>query len=324
MSEESKETEIKEKPKKEKKKTKDKIKKEKKKREGKFKQSSKEFFKGIWKFISFFLKIILAPFWYTGVLFVKSIKFLKERGDHALTDKDKKYLSLIPALFFMMCISIIVIFLIFYFELLDDTIEVISDVGFWAAVGDFFIRIGNGIYWLLQVVFVTFFWEMIILNFADFMTNENFYWATLILIVLIIVITGLGILMYHALKTRTVIKAIAKFFKKIAQYPKNFFTYIRENIILKYVVGEKYIETRSKNFFWVTVLIQFILTAIMFVFSLALGIYNYITEVWRGADILRYSLIFGLLLFIFIGIFSTWFFIRVFGVTTATSEKYTI
>ena len=312
------------KPKRERKKRKDKPKKEKKQREGKFWQSTKEFFKGLWKFISFFLKIILAPFWYTGVLFIKSIKFLKERGDHALTDYDKKYLSLIPALFFMMCISLIVIFLIFYFELLDETIEVITDVGFWAAVGDFFVRIGYGIYWLLQIIFVTFFWEMIILRFADFMTNENFYWATLILIVIVIVGTGLGILMYHAMKTRTIIKAIAKFFKKIWAYPKRAFTYIREKIILKYIVGQKYIETRSKNFFWVTVLIQFILTAVVFVFSLILGVYNYITEIWRGADILRYSLILGVLLFLFVGIFSTWFFIRVFGVATAESEKYTI
>ena len=310
--------------KKEKKKRRDKPKKEKKQREGKFWQSTKEFFRGLWIFISFFLKIILAPFWYTGVLFVKSIKFLKERGDHPLTDKDKKYLSLIPALFFMMCISIIVVFLIFYFQLLDDTIEVITDVGFWAAVGDFFTRIGMGIWWLIQIVFVTFFWEMIIIRFADFMTNENFYWATLILIVIVIVGTGLGILMYHAMKTRTIIKAIARFFKKIWSYPKRAFNYIREKVILKYIVGQKYIETRSKNFFWGTVLIQFILTSIIFIFSLALGIYNYIVGTWDGSAILRYALILGVLLFLFIGIFSTWFFIRVFGVATAESEKYTI
>ncbi len=316
--------ETKAKPKREKKKRRDKPKKEKKQREGKFWQSTKEFFKGLWKFISFFLKIILAPFWYTGVLFVKSIQFLKERGDHALTDKDKKYLSLIPALFFMMCISIIVVFLIFYFQLLDETIEVITDVGFWAAVGDFFVRIGNGIWWLLQIVFVTFFWEMIIVRFADFMTNENFYWATLILIVIVVVGTGLGILMYHAMKKRTIIIAISKFFKKIWSYPKKAFDYVREKIILKYIIGQKYIETRSKNFFWGTTLIQFILTMIIFLFSLGLGIYNYIIGTWDGAAILRYSLILAVLLFVFIGIFSTWFFIRVFGVATAESEKYTI
>ncbi|MHA2309342.1 MAG: hypothetical protein ACXABJ_08700, partial [Candidatus Heimdallarchaeaceae archaeon] len=70
--------------------------------------------------------------------------------------------------------------------------------------------------------------------------------------------------------------------------------------------------------------IQFILTAIVSIFSLVLGIYNYITEVWRGEDILRYSLILAVLLFVLIGIFSTWFFIRVFGVVTAESEKYTL
>ena len=316
--------EIQTKPKKEKKKRKDKPKKEKKQREGKFKESFKEFFKGVWKFISFFLKIILAPFWYTGVLFVKSIQFLKERGDHPLTDKDKNYLSLIPALFFMMCISIVVIFLIFYFQLLDETIEVITDIGFWAAVGDFFVRIGNGIWWLIQIVFVTFFWEMIIIRFGDFMQSENYYWATLIIIVIVIVGTGLGILIYHAMKTRTFINTIARFFKKIWSYPKRAFNYVREQIILKYLVGQKYIDTRSKNFFWGTVLIQFILTSVIGIFSLVLGIYNYVIGTWDAAAILRYSLLLAGLLFLFIGVFSTWFFIRVFGVATAESEKYTI
>ena len=312
------------KPKKERKKRRDKPKKEKKQREGKFWQSVKEFFKGLWKFISFFLKIILAPFWYTGVLFVKSIQFLKERGDHPLTDKDKKYLSLIPALFFMMCVSIVAIFLILYFELLDATIAVIIDDGFWVAVGDFFTRIGMGIWWLLQIIFVTFFWEMIIQRFGDFMQAENYYWATLIIIVIVIVGTGLGILMYHAMKTRTIIKAIGRFFKKIWSYPTKAFNYIREQIILKYLVGQKYIETRSKNFFWGTVLIQFILTTFIGIFSLVLGIYNYIVGTWDAEAILRYSLLLAGLLFVFIGVFSTWFFIRVFGVVTAESEKYTI
>ena len=307
-----------------KKKQKEKKPKKERKRDGRFWESTKEFFKGLWKFISFFLKVLLAPFWYTGALFVKSIQFLKERGDHALTDKDKKFLSLIPALFLMMCLSIIFVFLILYFQLLDETIQLITDIGFWAAVGDFFIKIGLGIWWLIQIVFVTFFWEMIILRFADFMTNENFYWATLIIILIVIVGTGLGILMYHAIKKRTLIKAIAKFFKKIWSYPKRVFDHVREEIILKYLVGQKYIDTRSKNFFWGSVLIQFILTAIVSIFSLVLGIYNYITEVWRGEDILRYSLILAVLLFVLVGVFSTWFFIRVFGVVTAESEKYTL
>jgi hypothetical protein len=313
------ETEVKTKTKKREKKPK-----KERKREGKFWQSTKEFFKGLWKFISFFLKIILAPFWYTGVLFVKSVQFLRERGDYALTDKDKKFLSLIPALFFMMCVSIIAIFLILYFELLDETIKVITDIGFWAAVGDFFTRIGMGIYWLLQIIFVTFFWEMIIKRFGDFMQAENYYWATLIIIVIVIVGTGLGILMYHAMKTRTIIKAIGRFFKKIWSYPKRAFNYIREQIILKYLVGQKFIDTRSKNFFWVTVLIQFILTILIGIFSLVLGIYNYVVGTWDPEAILRYSLLLAGLLFIFIGVFSTWFFIRVFGVTTEESEKYTI
>ena len=54
------------------------------------------FFKVLWKFIIGILKYILFPFWYTGVLFVKTSKFLKKRGDHALPAEDKGYLSLIP------------------------------------------------------------------------------------------------------------------------------------------------------------------------------------------------------------------------------------
>lgn len=311
-------------PKKEKKKRRDKPKKEKRQREGKFWVSTQEFFKGLWKFISFFLKIILAPFWYTVVLFVKAIKFLKERGDHPLTEKDKKYLSLIPALFFMMCISIIVIFLIFRYGLLDKIIEVLTTVGFWAAIGQFFTSIGLGIWGLLQIIFVTFLYEMIIQPFGNFMQDQNYYWATLIIIVLIILITGLGILIYHALKSRTIIKAIGRFFKKIAQYPKDLHTKIREKIILKHLVGEKYIKTMSKNFFWGTVLIQTILTAIIFVFSIVLGIYLYVIGEWVGSEILNYSLIVGVLMFLLIGIFSTWFFVRVLGIATKDSEKYTL
>ncbi|GAH14706.1 unnamed protein product, partial [marine sediment metagenome] len=37
------------------------------------------FFKGLWKFIIGIFKYILFPFWYTGVLFVKTSKFLKKQ-----------------------------------------------------------------------------------------------------------------------------------------------------------------------------------------------------------------------------------------------------
>ncbi|MCG3216199.1 MAG: hypothetical protein KAS63_05755 [Candidatus Heimdallarchaeota archaeon] len=313
------------KPNKQKRKRQDKPKREKRVREGKFKESIKEFFKGVWKFISIILRIVLAPFWYTGVLFVKSIRFLRERGDHPLTEKDKKFISLIPALFFMMCLCIVIIFLLLQTTYLEDTIALITDVGFWTAVGDFFVKIGTGIWtYIIYPVFVVFFWEMIIVNFGNFMRDQNYYWATLIIIVIIILITGLGILIYHAMKTRAIIKAIGRFFKKIFQYPKNLHKFIREKIILKYLVGENYIATRTKDFFRSTVLVQLILTFIVFVLSIALGVYNFAIDVWTKQEVLNYSLIVSALLFIFIGLFSTWFFVRVFGVVTKESKKYAL
>ena len=290
-------------------------------RDGRYRESTKEFFLGIWKFISFFLKIILAPFWYTVVLFVKAIKFLREKNDDLLTNEDKSYLSLIPSLFFMMSAGIIIAFLIFYFDLLDEAIEVITSDGFWPAVGHFFYQIGLGILFVLKVVFVDFLYGMIIQPFGDFMQNANYFWATLIIIIIIILLIGLGIMIYHLMKTQKIIKAIGRFFKKIWQYPKKAHNWIREKVVLKHLVGEKFVTTKPKSFFWGVVLIQIILTAALFILAIVLGVVNYIQGIWVDADILEYSLVVAGILFFLIGIFSTWFFVRVFAVATKVSEE---
>lgn len=310
------ETEVKTKQKRKEKKAK-----KERKGDGRYKESTKEFFLGIWKFISFFLKIILAPFWFTVVLFIKAIKFLREKGDHLLTDEDKRYLSLIPSLFFMMCVSIIVTFLIFYFGLLDKAIEVITSDGFWPAVGLFFTQIGLGIFWLLKVVFVDFLYGMIIQPFGDFMQNANYFWATLIIVIIIILLVGLGLMMYHLMKTQKLIKAIGRFFKKIWSYPKSAHNWIREKVVLKYLVGEKYVATKPKSFFWGVVLIQFIITIALFILAIVLGVVNYIQGIWIGPDIFEYSLVVAGILFLVIGIFSTWFFVRVYAIATKVSEE---
>ena len=80
------------------------------------------FFKGVWKAIKGFCKYILFPFWYTGVLIVKTIKFLKVRNKDPLTEEDKKFLSLIPTLFLSMSLNIAVFFLLFYFNIFDKII----------------------------------------------------------------------------------------------------------------------------------------------------------------------------------------------------------
>jgi len=304
-----------------KRKPKEKKAKKKRVRDGRYRESTKEFFLGVWKFISFFLKIILAPFWYTVVLFIKAIKFLREKGDHPLTDSDKKYLSLIPSLFFMMCVSIVVAFLIFYFELLDAAIELITSEGFWPAVGFFFKQIGLGIAFIFIVVFYDFLYKMIIQPFGDFMQNANYFWATLIIVIIIILLIALGILIYHAMKTRKLIRAIGRFFKKIWSYPKRAHDWIREKVVLRYLVGEKYVKTKSKNFFWVVVLIQFIITIALFILSIVLGVVNYIQGIWVGPDILEYSLVVAGILFLVIGIFSTWFFTRVYALATSVSAE---
>jgi hypothetical protein len=299
-------------------------------REGKVRESSGEFFRGIWKVISFFLKIIFAPFWFTVALFIKAIKFLRERSDNPLSKEDKSYLSIIPSLFFMMSISIIIVFVILYTGVLDSTVDLITSAGLGQAIADFFVRLGNGIYnYILIPVFVTFLWGMIIEPFGQFITSNNFFWGTLILILILIFVIGLSIIFYHLMKTRKLIKAIARFFKRIFRFPRDVHDWIRERIVLKHIVGQKYVDTNSKNFFWRIVLIQFIITIILFIIAITLGVINYIglipenggVVLWRGESLLQYSLVVGGILFFLIGIFSTWFFVRVFGIAIKVSES---
>lgn len=286
----------------------------------------KLFFKGVWKAIKGFCKYILFPFWYTGVLFVRTIKFLRVRNKESLTEEDKNYLSLLPTLFFNMSLAIAVIFLLFKYEVFDTIINFFINEEFWYAVGQMFVEIGNGIWWLIKVIFYEFFYLMII-NPLAIELGDNLFWSSAILLGGLVILTGLGILIYNLSKRSKLMEKIGAFLKKLFLLPKRFHDYFRKEIVLKYLIGERYLENRKKNFFWTNVLMQAILTLAYFIFALYLGISQYVIhldtgEGWGGNDILRYAIFSSLILFGFIGVFATWFFTLVHGVSTMSDEEY--
>jgi hypothetical protein len=288
----------------------------------------KIFFKGVWKVIKGFFKYVLFPFWYTGVLMVKTVKFLRIRNEKPLTVEDKNFLSLIPTLFLSMSLSIAVVFLLFYFQVFDDIIDLFLNDQFWAAIGQIFVVIGEGIWWLLLVIFRDFFYELIIVPITAALTGHDWITAVVLLGGLII-LSGLGILIYNFAKRSTLFERIKKALKKVFLLPKRFHNYLREEVVLKYFIGHRYIENRTKKFFWLNVLIQSILTLLFAIFSLYLGISKYflyrggnLETGWDGLDVMRYALFASLILFLLIGIFSTWFFSFVHGVSTMSDEEY--
>ncbi len=146
------------------------------------------FFKGVGRVIKGFFKYCLFPFWYTGVLFVKTFNFLKTRSEEPLTKKDKNYLSLIPTLFFMFSICILIFYILFATPVFEKTKELIEDASFWQSVGQWFVDLWNGFVDLLQIVFVNFFWETIVLPFADVLSTHQWVSAFVLLIAVILVI----------------------------------------------------------------------------------------------------------------------------------------
>ena len=288
---------------------------------------AKIFFKGVWKVIKGFCKYVLFPFWFTGVLFVRTIKFLRVRNKESLTEEDKNYLSLLPTLFFNMSLAIAVIFLLFKYEVFDTIINFFINEEFWYAVGQMFVEIGNGIWWLIKVIFYEFFYLMII-NPLAIELGDNLFWSSAILLGGLVILTGLGILIYNLSKRSKLMEKIGAFLKKLFLLPKRFHDYFREEIVLKHLIGERYLENRKKNFFWTNVLMQAVLTLAYFIFALYLGISQYFiylvnsTEGWGGNDILRYAIFSSLILFGFIGVFATWFFTLVHGVSTMSDEEY--
>ncbi len=288
----------------------------------------KIFFKGVWKVFKGFFKYVLFPFWYTGVLMVKTMKFLRVRNEQTLTEEDNNFLSLIPTLFFSMSLSIAVIFLLFYFQIFDDIIELFLNDQFWAAVGQIFVVVGEGIWWLLQVIFVDFFYGLIIVPITSVLTGHDWITAAVLLGGLII-LSGLGILIYNFAKRSTLFERIKQALKKVFLLPKRFHDYLRVEVVLKHLIGQRYIENRTKKFFWLNVLIQSILTLLFAIFSLYLGISKYfifkggdLENGWNGLEVMRYALFASLILFLLIGIFSTWFFSFVHGVSTMSDEEY--
>ena len=273
------------------------------------------FLKIIWKIIKFILKYILFPFWYTGVLFVKGYKFLRHRSSGLLTDEDKDFLSQLPVLFLMLGLSIFLFYLLFYFDVFEQAKD-LTDPGFWQAVGNMFVDFGLGIYWLLEQIFVVFLWNMIVIPFADLLSSHQWV-STMVLVAVVIIGAGLIILTYNLIKKgkfvifiKNLIAKIKNGIRKTSQAIKSF--------VLKYIYGEKYVLSRSKNFFWINFLFQIIVTIALAIFSIYMVIQQSIVlEAWDENAILRFAAILGVIVFAGIGVFSTWFFTFVNGVSSS-------
>lgn len=278
------------------------------------------FLKGIWLVIKFILKYILFPFWITGVLLVKWFKFLRFRSKGPLTDDDKNFLSLIPHTFFMMGVIIVLFYLLFYLDVFDLS-KNLTEPSFWKAVGTWFLDLWNGFVWLINIIFVTFLWNMIVIPFANVLSAHQWVSAA-ILLAAVIVGGGLIILFYNLIKKGKVIIWLKKIFGRFNEWILKTHRSVKE-FNLKYLVGEKYVLTRSKNFFWTNVMFQTIITIAFFVFAIYMGVQRFFATVdpWTEGDVLRFAAYAGAILFVGVGIFATWFFTIVHGVSSEPNVK---
>ena len=317
MSEDSNDTKVKAKKEKRKKEKKEKAKKPKK--EGTFWQKVGNgfavFFKGVGKVIKGFFKYCLFPFWYTGVLFEKTFRFLKTRSDEPLTKEDKNYLSLIPTLFFMFGLCILIIYLLFATPVFEETKKLIENESFWQSVGQWFVDLWNGFVELLQIIFVDFFWNTVVDWFQGILGGHHWISAFVLLIALILVI-GLSILIINFAKKGKIFIFLGNFFGKIGRGIKKGHEAIKR-FVLKYLIGERYIKTRTKNFFWTNVLLQFLLTLIFIVFSIYMVVKQYQDDNWNSKEIMNFAIVAAGMLFLLVGVFATWFFSLVHGVSTS-------
>ena len=277
------------------------------------------FLKIIWKIIKFILKYILFPFWYTGVLFVKGFIFLRHRSKGMLTDEDRDFLSQIPVLFLMLGLSVFLFYLLFYFDVIGH-VEEITNPSFWQGVWSAIVDIAYGIKWLLEIIFVTFLVDMIGKPLSDYFQGHQWQ-GTLVLIAVIIIGGGLIILSYNMIKKGKIII----FLRKVKTKIKNAIQKTSQSIktfVLKYIYGQKYIDTRPKNFFWINFLFQILVTIGLAIFAIYIIIQQSIVlENWDENAILRYAAILGTIIFAGIGVFSTWFFTLVNGVSSSPPEK---
>jgi len=322
MSEDSNDTKVK--TKKEKKKREKREKTKKPKKEGTFGQKIGRgfvvFFKGVGRVIKGFFKYCLFPFWYTGVLFEKTFRFLKTRSDEPLTKEDKNYLSLIPTLFFMFGLCILILYLLFATPVFEETKKLIENESFWQSVGQWFVDLWNGFVNLLKIVFVDFFWEMIVIPFADLLSSHHWVSAFVLLIAVILVV-GLSILIINFAKKGKVFIFLGSLFRKIGAGIKKGHEAIKR-FVLKYLIGERYIKSRPKNFFWINVLLQFLLSLLFIIFSVYMTVEQYQAGVWDTKEIMNFAIIAAGMLFLLVGVFATWFFSLVHGVSTSPPKDF--
>jgi len=281
----------------------------------------------LWKILKFFLKYVLFPFWYTGSLYVRTFKFLRVRSNDKLTKEDKNYLSIIPTLFFMTAVCIIIIYLLYIlilyldrnYNFFTEALETIQDENFWVAIGRWIASVAIWLYIYILAPIGRFIRDDIFGSFQNLFAEHQWI-GTLVILAILVVGTGLLVLLINIIKKGKIFKAIKKFFIKIKDGIVKGHEAIKR-FVLKYIVGEKYVETRTKNFFWINVLLQMLITFVFFIFSMWLVVYYYLVlGEWVQADIGRFASYASAILFAGVGIFATWFFNIVHGVSTSPPE----
>lgn len=282
--------------------------------------------KFIWIIIKDVAKVIFAPFVYTGKLIGKLSKFMKTKGPHALTEEDKDFLSLIPTFYFMLTFSVTIIFVIFSEEIVAAFWSKIFSKGVGENIVWFFTWLGRGLAWFFVQIGKGIWW--FVLAFGDLL-NVHPFPSIIIILVLIILLAGLILILYYAPFTQKLIQSIKNFFTNIKSIPRkiaDFFINTHDKIrtfVLNKLIGKQYVETKSKTFFWSTTLVEVIVTILFLVITLILGIVKVMGE-WVLAETLKFAAYATGLLFVFVGIFSTWFFIRILGIATKTSGRFNI
>ncbi len=281
----------------------------------------------IWKVILVVLRFIFSPFIYTGKLMARTYRFLKDRGDHELTNEEKDYLSLIPTMYLMLSISVTIVVVFFTVSFLEELWRVIASFNIWDGIVWFFLAIGKGIAWIFKGIFGGL--AALAMLIGELLSIDPFLASFLVLFMMVIV-AGLLLLLYQAPFTQKVIAAIRRFVKYIGEFPKKIGLWFKELhdkfklLVLKYIIGEKLVETKTKNFFFITILWVVIFTIISWVFFAVYAIYTWMGVAWDWRDALGYMVFIFLIEFLMVGIFGTWFFHRMLGIATKHSNRYAI
>ena len=179
---------------------------------------------------------------------------------------------------------------------------------------------------MIYYVFYKFFWEILIVGLSGLLQGQIWLASTIVLVALI-VLTGIGLLLYYSTFMQKTIRSVRLFINNIAEIPKkiglffvNLHNQFREKFVLDILIGKNLISTKSKTFFWIIMFIQVVITIVFVLGAMILGIFNYATGVSSGAETMTYAMFVSFILFLFIGIFSTWFYHKILGTVTRPRE----